>query len=692
MKVAEFAIAKLPTIPSVLVRLIEACHKPDICFDELSQIIRQDAALSARIIAIGSSAAYAQWQGQRSFEQLLVVLGLETIKTIAITAAVQQFFSQFQADCGSRIGGLWRQSLGCAHMARKLARLTGLDHPDEAYLTGLLHNLGQLIYLQRFGDRYAPLLDETLADDERDRQETDNFGAISTRISAHLVQQWLPGSFAGDAVLFQREPATALYDSPPLVKIINLSHKLTQGRMSRQHLLEEGDRLFGLNADILDDLTRQVAQELQQILSSYGFEPDDRQPATDSEQARMALGGHVRNAAMTRGIESDISDDSPWETLLRNFTIVFGLPSLLCFEYDPAHNRLHGRVACGIQVDDAQLRQLSLPLETGRNLLSEAGTTRTTLASTDPDLPAFSTVLGQQLSRLLGRPELVALPLTTTSGELLGVLAVGMAAEAVPDFLQQRTLIDQFLAVSVNQLKQSRDRLQDKSALLEVQADDFHAESRRLVHEASNPLGVIKNYLQILSMQLDQDSETQGQIGIIRDEIDRVSDILLRMRDIGSEAQVADSSVDLNVLIRNIVSIFQASLFVTHHIDCNLRLDPDLAPISTNRNSLKQILNNLLKNAVEALEDGGTVTVETQDKVNLNGVPHVRIIVADNGAGLPGAILENIFTPVTSTKGPQHSGLGLVIVRNLVTALHGSIFVHSTEDTGTRFEILIPRG
>ena len=69
---ADIEINKLPSVPSVLLRLIEACHKPDISFDDISRIIQQDPALSARIIAIGNSAAYAQWNDRRNFKLLLI--------------------------------------------------------------------------------------------------------------------------------------------------------------------------------------------------------------------------------------------------------------------------------------------------------------------------------------------------------------------------------------------------------------------------------------------------------------------------------------------------------------------------------------------------------------------------------------------------------------------------------------------
>lgn len=691
MNAADVQINKVPTVPGVLVRLIEACYQPDISFEELSQIIRQDAALSARIIAVGNSAAYSQWKGQRNFNQLLVVLGLETIKTIAITAAVQQFFSQFREDSGRRIGKLWQTSLGCAYLARRLARLTGYPAPDEAYLAGLLHNLGELVYLQEFGARYTAILETADSDQARDQRERAEFGASATEMGGYLAQYWLPDSFVSDALLFQREPADAVFDSPPLVKITNLAYKLTQDRMSRQQLLTEADTLFGLTEDVLDELLQKAETELGETLGSYGFSKDAGDPAVDDEGARMALGRHVRDAAMTGALGTGGSAVDPWQLVLRNFAIVFGSPALVGFKYEEPVNELRAQHTSGIKVDPAHLRQIRLPVQEGRNLLADACLGRHILFSTDEQLPDFPTVLDQQVRRVIGTTDLVALPLVTTDGNLLGAMAVGLGRDQVAGFMQQRALLNHFLNAAVQQLKTQADRLQEQTSLVEGQAERFHGEARKLVHEANNPLGIIKNYLQLLSMRLEQDETTREQIGVIRDEIDRVADILLRMRDIGSEAQLTESSVDLNALIREIVGVFRASLFTTHGISCELKLDESLNAVTTSRNSIKQVLTNLLKNAVEALGDGGRIQIETDGQGNLNGVPQARVVVADDGPGIPREILDKLFTPVASTKGAHHSGLGLVIVKNLVKEMNGSVFVHSTEESGTKFEILIPR-
>jgi len=150
-----FDAGQLPSIPQVLLKLIEACHKVDVSYQELADIIQLDAGLSSKIIAVANSPAYAQWNDVKDFNRLLVVLGLNTIKTIAITSAVHQFFSQFNPELGRWMGTFWRYSLTSAYSAKALARLTGYESVDEAYLAGLLHRVGQLVLLKKRPQEYV---------------------------------------------------------------------------------------------------------------------------------------------------------------------------------------------------------------------------------------------------------------------------------------------------------------------------------------------------------------------------------------------------------------------------------------------------------------------------------------------------------------------------------------------------------
>ena len=99
---------------------------------------------------------------------------------------------------------------------------------------------------------------------------------------------------------------------------------------------------------------------------------------------------------------------------------------------------------------------------------------------------------------------------------------------------------------------------------------------------------------------------------------------------------------------------------------------------------------NLVKNAAEALPEGGRIHLATRDRIHKNGAFFVELRIGDNGPGLPERVLNGLFTPVASAK-PGHAGLGLSIVKQLLDQLGAEISCASSPEAGTRFQILLPR-
>jgi signal transduction histidine kinase len=104
---------------------------------------------------------------------------------------------------------------------------------------------------------------------------------------------------------------------------------------------------------------------------------------------------------------------------------------------------------------------------------------------------------------------------------------------------------------------------------------------------------------------------------------------------------------------------------------------------------LKQILVNLVKNAVEAMPGGGRIEIANRGHVNRERKLYLELVVADTGPGLSADLLANLFAPVQSSKPGAHHGLGLSIVHGLVQKMQGLIACRSSK-TGTSFEILLP--
>jgi signal transduction histidine kinase len=236
----------------------------------------------------------------------------------------------------------------------------------------------------------------------------------------------------------------------------------------------------------------------------------------------------------------------------------------------------------------------------------------------------------------------------------------------------------------------------DGTAQVEAWRQRVAQRLRELVHEANNPLSIVNNYLHILELRLSDDSSIREQLGTMSRELKRAASIVQQMKDLppADEQQPAESHpaplpCDIALLIRRIVELHRGYADAAS-VEIDLLPVPATLKLVTDENLLSQVLVNLLRNAIEACRSGDLVTVGLQESVYRDGIPGVEIEVHDSGPGIEPAVLSRLFEPKTSTKGPEHSGLGLSIVHRLVGTLGGSIDVRTSAAGGTSFRIFLP--
>lgn len=219
---------------------------------------------------------------------------------------------------------------------------------------------------------------------------------------------------------------------------------------------------------------------------------------------------------------------------------------------------------------------------------------------------------------------------------------------------------------------------------------------RELVHEANNPLSVVQNYLHILQMRLQHDASAAEQLQMIGTELSRATQIIQRARDLApiteevDETQAVFQEFDVNALARRVQEL-HLGYAADHDVDLDLVIRPGAVVVSSDEQRLAQILNNLVRNAIEAAS-GESVTIGTDTGVFREGREGVEIYVTDTGPGLPRAVLERLADPKESSKGGDHAGLGLHIVHRLVRELGGNIDVRTASGQGTSFSLFLPLG
>jgi two-component system nitrogen regulation sensor histidine kinase NtrY len=216
--------------------------------------------------------------------------------------------------------------------------------------------------------------------------------------------------------------------------------------------------------------------------------------------------------------------------------------------------------------------------------------------------------------------------------------------------------------------------------------------ARRLAHELKNPLFPLQLTVENLVRARQQTPEQFEEVfressRTLLAEIANLKAIIGRFSEFSKMPQPQLQRVQVNEVIRGAVQLFQAQLEAPGRakISCDLQLDPHLGAISADAELLHRAISNLVLNAMDAMPQGGTLTLRTRDDGKA-----VVIEVADTGAGLTPDECQRIFTPYYTSK--EHgTGLGLAIVQSVVSDHGGRIHAQSSPRRGTTFVIELPR-
>ncbi|MDZ7632781.1 MAG: ATP-binding protein [Gemmatimonadaceae bacterium] len=239
-------------------------------------------------------------------------------------------------------------------------------------------------------------------------------------------------------------------------------------------------------------------------------------------------------------------------------------------------------------------------------------------------------------------------------------------------------------------------RLED----LHVRAGQLEAISElaaSLAHEIKNPLASIRSAVEQLGRMPTADEDTGALTRLVVRESDRLARLLTEFLDFARVRVTRVAPIDLAELVRDSLNLVRA------HPDCapttELIFDAEPGPQMVDGDSdlLHRAIFNLVLNAAQAIGEGGriqaTLRPATTDMMPGGVLPEtgaVRLVIEDNGPGMPSEVRDRIFTPFFTTK-PRGSGLGLPVVHRAIDAHRGVVLVDSSPGSGTRFIIILPR-
>ncbi|MBI4525331.1 MAG: HAMP domain-containing protein [Deltaproteobacteria bacterium] len=255
----------------------------------------------------------------------------------------------------------------------------------------------------------------------------------------------------------------------------------------------------------------------------------------------------------------------------------------------------------------------------------------------------------------------------------------------------------------LGQLGKSFNAMVSRLAKAKRQIEDRHAEEVRraenlaslgkmaagVAHEINNPLAGMQNCVRTLAKKAGDDAQRKQYLTMLQEGLERIGRTVRQLLDFAREARPKIEETDLVVLVRRSLALLEHEL-VARKISFSLTMDSGLPPVLGDSQQLEQVFLNTLMNAVEAMPDGGAITISVGLSERRAG-RFAEARVRDTGTGIPAHHLPQIFDPFFTTKEVgKGTGLGLSVSYGIVKAHGGSIDVESEIGKGSTFTVVLP--
>jgi len=744
-------IDDLPALPAAVARVLELTA-PEVvgasglsaAIDEAARVLSADAALAARLIWIANA---SDAPAVRTVSAAAKALGIEAVRAAALSNKVCRHVGGAEAaesgpprrrhtgrglDCRE----LWRHSLAVAWATRLLAERLGMPiDGEEAYLAGLMHDIGKLLLSDSLPKSHARAVaaaaehNGSLAEWERKTLGVDHLVA-----GRRLAQRWRLGLLIENAAWLHHQPSEAIPACVPdagIIRVVALANglanrtrigscgspaanRICEGMMCALGLGEADmsdiaarlDEQFERNADLLAladaapagpraDLLAEANAELGRLSSRLG-----RQERQLSAQANALAG--LTGLAAGLSAESSLPD------------VLLKLAETFCLRPCPPGTRARRGAVVAYSLDERTRTMLAVRLAPVRHG-GTGGDCRPqwrsfALADDGGGLAAPGSLAdpAEALTRLLGGADALAgwvdlassrhVPLAGGGRWLGGVIcpadeAVAAAQDAMTPaialtlgLVQRRNAADAMseeLAGAGQLLAETRDALAEAKTLAAL--GDLAAGAG---HELNTPLAVVSGRAQVMrdKAQTPEDRRTWQTIA---DQAQRISDIITGLMDFASPPAPKIVPFSAGKLLSESANAFSSS---EHPQAAACRVDiqvEDGVPrVLADGGQVKAVLLELLANAASAVASQGLIALSASADDSRR---HVLLKVRDNGAGMDAAVLARAFTPFYSAqKAGRRRGLGLPKAKRCVENNGGRMWIDSEPGKGTVVTIQLP--
>lgn len=262
---------ELPVLPATSQKVLSLMSDPDVSIEKVKRLISTDPGLTAKILKISNSAFYGGYRDIQNLSQAILRLGLNSVRNIVVATSLKNVYKRF----GLAEKLLWEQMIGSAMASRTIAKTTRTADPEDAFIGGLLHDVGKVVLNNEFPEKFAQVMERVYNDSVAfEVAEKDVFEYTQREVGAMVVKKWcFPESLEMLLTHFENVDAISsdrqMYN---LVTIITMADRMCQkfgmGWRDPDDEVDYGNLIDALGFD--EEGIEDIAQEVKESFSKGG--------------------------------------------------------------------------------------------------------------------------------------------------------------------------------------------------------------------------------------------------------------------------------------------------------------------------------------------------------------------------------------------------------------------------------------
>lgn len=699
-------IMPLPVEIEVCLAFLESVSKHNDSLTDLVKFAALSPSLTYNILNLAHSPFCNNKKNITSLNDALNMIGPDIAVPLIKDILSRSCNSNDYISSETRIESQYYGSLKSAHLSALISEELNLTLPFTAYIAALIHNIGDIALSIRFPIQYNRLkTSENLSYFDQVSVEDHTLGVNHCYLGARMVENWSSFPFIAEALFYHHHSLEKMKQASTLVRLIYFSSMVDNQIGTDYSLIREtGRELFNFSENQVDEYISISELKVQNRLLHLGIEVSDNNSKMvyRPEYQREVLhynrsGDNSLLAALISNINRINDEKDILDYLGKAIHFLTGFNEIFYFKYKEVNNSLDGLNLS--HPENAELsNDFALPLNKSSSIIASSFQMGIDLNSLERVNNTEPALFDLQMINYMGTEGIYCMPLLDND-RTIGIIVFGVTSAGLISSREKisrlRYLTDAIIPLlSNNKIKGISESADNKN----TETDSI--QTRKLIHEINNPLSAVKNYLKVLSMKLDDINVETDEIRIMDDELNRVTNLLKEFKSSSTDKKIAKTTSSISRIISDTILLIKNSRVNGPAVNIDFEMDENVPDIKIDKDAFRQVLLNLINNSIEAMSNGGNISVNVQYK---NGLQHgrqrvvnsedngkrIEISVADDGPGIPDQLKPNIFKKQSTTKS-DHDGLGLLIVHELVKKMGGNVILDDEAKRGACFKIILP--